>query len=1284
MIKYLHLIEHLETEAVNVLCRNLSFLKNQPFQIERVLLKYAALWKNNRLCDKITAFSGILINHFLSIPETIAAELRMHQTKKKERNMSIFISRLIWARQSKNRLEKNCMFVPKFLNVDEVLLISKKVEMDVQSFLDDQYEQWIAEVTIKTNDETLVLSGEVMRLDFVSGKLLVNYDDRLLALIREIRQLSSMGYKIPTRIQTVSSAGEKLFRYGVILKQIANFYNSIDQKIIPCQFGLLLKEALNFEQLAKSTIYQGKVITWDDIEHLNLFILHLQQSADVLNNANTRLRALHADILENVTILFNISIIQNLSRWKNVIRAVTSAINSSLDNEGLLSSATLPWRNHWDYQIRKCLEYQYVHTLECLHSYLPEIKTELVFSQSKLQLRPTIEELRNKYYREMKKIVQLPTNFKSLGNSLDLFSSMVDSPPLSLNFLYASAEKLFSNVIIATEAFQSFLFPTWLDIPLIIGRTLKSLSDWELSFRLIKEKGKESELLPTFVKVDCISISASSIKAVISDRLQAIFDILVSSFRNAINNHMKIVNEFCDDAFTLLAKIPENIRDISLASRRHMELSESKLDVQFQIEQVEAKNKLLKLVSGTGNDLIDLRSKWDRLEVLLQGHELMINDRVEVLKGSIESRINIFIESINHKFDQWKQINSSLDELIAMDVLHEEMLVYQGLESTRKQLIIDCESFEITQPNFGVLDLYESAVKLTLEIWNVRVIFDNELKAIMEENWILFRSKQHILDDFILTWSEKLANATNNPVVACICREFSSIKAYLPYLKALSGEDWVGEHWGEIYRILKLEKGVSVSSLKVRHFFAPCTQQSLITNINIVKELNCKATGEVHIRNALIEIDIWGASGTIVLSSYSDAKGNQLLIIAEWPKLFSSIGDFQSLIGSLSDSNYASNFADRISIWNQKLFELSSYFEQLNAIQRRWIFLEPILNRGAMPSEESRYLKVDKDFRSILLALGKERRVLSILSFHGIKVILENIEDQLERIQRALADFLEQKRGGFPRFYFLGDEDLLEMLGRADNPDIIQRHLKKLFAGVRKVIFDESNLAITAMESENGERVLLKHPITITGEIDKWLDVFTNEMKFTLQELLKECLTAKNIWNFPTQILALAEYINFTKNVEIILNSDRDFGPLLNDLKCQLNELTQFDSSIYDLKKQGVLDLRIKSLIYDVIHFIDVVNSLIASAIESIGSWIWQKQLRFYLSSSGNCVIRMFDSCFQYSYEYQGIQPKLVHTQLTDKCYLTLTQAMSSGFGGNPFGPAGTGIYFLNKAKLNP
>jgi dynein heavy chain 2 len=62
-----------------------------------------------------------------------------------------------------------------------------------------------------------------------------------------------------------------------------------------------------------------------------------------------------------------------------------------------------------------------------------------------------------------------------------------------------------------------------------------------------------------------------------------------------------------------------------------------------------------------------------------------------------------------------------------------------------------------------------------------------------------------------------------------------------------------------------------------------------------------------------------------------------------------------------------------------------------------------------------------------------------------------------------------------------------------------------------------------------------------------------------------------------------------------------------------------------------------------------------------------------YMNSSGRAVAVMHDASLDYTYEYQGNSSKLVHTPLTDKCYLTLTQGMRMGYGGNPYGPAGTG-----------
>lgn len=96
-----------------------------------------------------------------------------------------------------------------------------------------------------------------------------------------------------------------------------------------------------------------------------------------------------------------------------------------------------------------------------------------------------------------------------------------------------------------------------------------------------------------------------------------------------------------------------------------------------------------------------------------------------------------------------------------------------------------------------------------------------------------------------------------------------------------------------------------------------------------------------------------------------------------------------------------------------------------------------------------------------------------------------------------------------------------------------------------------------------------------------------------------------------------------------------------------------------------VTDLKYKALIMDTVHNMDVVQQLKEARIRNAYDWLWQKQLRFYLENN-KAIIRMVDAQFNYTYEYQGNAQKLVHTPLTDKCYLTLTQGMHMGFGGNP------------------
>ncbi|XP_033111404.1 cytoplasmic dynein 2 heavy chain 1-like [Anneissia japonica] len=119
-------------------------------------------------------------------------------------------------------------------------------------------------------------------------------------------------------------------------------------------------------------------------------------------------------------------------------------------------------------------------------------------------------------------------------------------------------------------------------------------------------------------------------------------------------------------------------------------------------------------------------------------------------------------------------------------------------------------------------------------------------------------------------------------------------------------------------------------------------------------------------------------------------------------------------------------------------------------------------------------------------------------------------------------------------------------------------------------------------------------------------------------------------------ILCLADQIQFTEQCEAAIR-ENSLQQFLSEVEGQLDAYTQANVQIGG--QTGVLELKLKALILDTIHGIEVVQLLMKNNITSTEEWLWQKQLRYYVRGDGIAIMRMVDAEFEYTYEYQGKPP---------------------------------------------
>jgi dynein heavy chain 2 len=1211
----------------------------QPYQRLKEFAKYKDLVQRPAIAAKLKGERGKLaeaLQQYVKVVSEMASKLDavMDDGAKAPKNvsgknLSLIANSLVYTSQLLHKLQQlQQTAAPLVSDTPQGQELEKLVEETVKDLADKKrkdLDAWKRDVKEALEDEdgdepiAIKMTGKPMSFD-KSGKLKVHYSERLVNLLREARQLCSIGCSIPREVEEQVSRAHDLYHSAAVLKQVAAFYNRIESEIIKSQMPMLIKDADEFEKVVQGG---GKVITWADTAQVNRYMKDLKAAMDVLTRKNRRLRRAHEALSDIVVALMSVDLVRQRDKWKASLEEM-KAIFKQVEDEGFVDGRA--WRVHWDHQLFKALDYQYKLGLESCHETLPQLEAKLVFKGRKLGFDPPFEELRQNYYKELKKFINLPLIFKGVGDS-DIFRSITERNAGELSKVFEQAEKLFKKLADFADSQAHWVALGTVDnLQEYVEEHISEVEDFEYNFRMLATRERDAAKLPDEKRIDCVSIDATSVKKTIEDLLKELQQALREALRKSASNDAEDLTKFVTASREVLAHEPNGVDEMKEASRKSAEIVEEKQAKKKLKAAMEEKCRLVRAQRGDAPDLDELNKMWDDLELRLDEHENTVRQQKEKLRGNVSGEIKQYQSELAKFASSWKgrkpDVTSFKDrraEEEALGSLEELEEEWKVLKTKSERLKRDCAHFEMPEPQFPELESIQEEVESTMQSWALFQKYRGEMSELGKEPWLAVRERLFEVEDCLKKWVEEVRGKPIDAVVSYLLSDIQRLEKNVPFLKFVKGDGFTQDHWQDLFRLLNFPKGTDLKTATLQLFLEK--SDIIVADLPKFKDLQARAVAEMTIREAFDELFKWGLEASFTLLEHKDCNGKTVPLIKEWKEILTQVGDHQSVLQAMRDSPYFVNFSDKAEEWDRKLSTLGMGLNDLNSVQRKWLYLEPIFGRGALPHEQSRFKRVDDDFRAVMFEIRSESMVVKFADIPRVCEKLTTMMDQLDRCQKALSDFLEQKRSKFPRFYFVGDDDLLEILGQSQNPSVIQAHLKKLFQAIFKVEFSEDMKTITAFRSLEGERVDLLSAVEISETVEEWLANLAVQMKATLEKELTDCLRSDKmeLVLYPSMLLCAAEQVRFCQDADASIGRPRGLENLEESTRAKLATLTSLD-----LGDKAVEKLKLKAIILDVIHNVDVCQQLKSNQVQHRSDWFWHKQLRFYVNDTGPGVLVWF------------------------------------------------------------
>ncbi|CAH1099757.1 unnamed protein product [Psylliodes chrysocephalus] len=821
------------------------------------------------------------------------------------------------------------------------------------------------------------------------------------------------------------------------------------------------------------------------------------------------------------------------------------------------------------------------------------------------------------------------------------------------------------------------------------------LTEFETSLRKHEELTERLETEPdVFVIANCLAISTENLKYGLLTEIKSCTHRIGQAMKKKYRREMDYVYAVISEMDRKLERTIRDLDDVRLIMDTLKKIREQEVDMDLKIEPVEeAFNVLHRYSVPVEREVIEqvdnLRYTWKQLLDRAMKVQMNLLDMQPVFQLDLKNNLSKFKQDKLDYCNEYRNAGpmqpgltprEASDRLILFqnrfDGMWRKLQTYQSGE----------ELFGLPQTDYPDMAQIRKELNLLQKLYKLYNDVIDRVNSYYDIPWgeVNIEEINNELMEFQNRCRKLPKGLKEWPAFFALKKTIDDFNDMCPLLELMANRAMKPRHWQRIMDSLNHIFEFESEGFCLKNIL----EAPLLQHKEDIEDICISAMKEKDIEAKLRQVTNEWTVHELTFMTFNN-RGELLLRGDTTAETIGQLEDSLMILGSLLSNRYNAPFKKQIQTWVHDLSNTNEILERWLLVQNMWVYLEAVFVGGdiakQLPKEAKRFSKIDKSWQKIMQRAHETPGVVACcVGDDLLKQLLPHLQEQLELCQKSLSGYLERKRMMFPRFFFVSDPALLEILGQASDSHTIQNHLLSIFDNTRYVKFHDIEYnKIMAIISSEGEAIPLEKAVRAEGSVETWLTQLLVTSQTSLHSIIRQAHQFINDVNFvllqfldkmPAQIGLLGLQMIWTRDSELALMQARHDKKVMPDTNNKFLELlnTLIDQTTRDLTK--IERTKFETLITIHVHQRDIFDILCRLNVRHVNDFEWLKQCRFYFKEEQDkTLIIITDVNFSYQNEYLGCTDRLVITPLTDRCYITLAQALAMSMGGAPCGPAGTG-----------